>query len=96
MEGKCFDVGMCHMSACPCRAAELKYGTLMSLQKQLLDAEEALKRRAGAAAAGRLLKEEVTEADIAEIISKWTGTGGRVCLQGAQAYISGAAVLTVG
>jgi len=73
MEGKCFDVGMCHMSACRCRAAELKYGTLMSLQKQLLDAEEALKRRAGAAAAGRLLKEEVTEADIAEIISKWTG-----------------------
>eukprot|EP00775_Hariotina_reticulata_P013873 gene13873-13992_t len=55
------------------RAAELKYGTLMSLQKQLLDAEEALKKRAGAAAAGRLLKEEVTEADIAEIISKWTG-----------------------
>lgn len=56
----------------PRRAAELKYGTLMELQKQLRGAEEALKERAGGS---RLLKEEVTEADIAEIISKWTGAG---------------------
>lgn len=44
----------------------------MELQKQLRGAEEALKERAGGS---RLLKEEVTEADIAEIISKWTGAG---------------------
>jgi ATP-dependent Clp protease ATP-binding subunit ClpB len=52
------------------RAAELKYGTLMELQKQLKAAEAALGARAGGQ---RMLKEEVTEADIAEIISKWTG-----------------------
>ena len=66
------------------RAAELKYGTLMELQKQLRGAEQQLSQKAAAAAQGggdaaakaagsRLLKEEVTEADIAEVISKWTG-----------------------
>lgn len=51
----------------------------MSLQKQLKEAEDLLARKAAAAGAGgngtgsKLLKEEVTEADIAEIISKWTG-----------------------
>jgi hypothetical protein len=57
------------------RAAELKYGTLMELQKQLKAAEAALGARAGGQ---RMLKEEVTEADIAEIISKWTGAWGCV------------------
>ncbi|WIA37072.1 hypothetical protein OEZ86_014046 [Tetradesmus obliquus] len=52
------------------RAAELKYGTLMELQKQLKAAEAALGAQAGGQ---RMLKEEVTEEDIAEIISKWTG-----------------------
>lgn len=55
-----------------CRAAELKYGTLMELQKQLKAAETSLQHKAGSNGS-RLLKEEVTEADIAEIISKWTG-----------------------
>mmetsp|Transcript_29892 Transcript_29892/g.66115 ORF Transcript_29892/g.66115 Transcript_29892/m.66115 type:complete len:1085 (+) Transcript_29892:60-3314(+) len=53
------------------RAAELKYGTLIELQKQLKGAEEALVRKGSVGR--KLLKEEVTEADIAEIISKWTG-----------------------
>ena len=48
----------------------MKYGTLISLQKQIQAAEDALTAKAGGS---RLLKEEVTEADIAEIISKWTG-----------------------
>ncbi|MEW5310494.1 MAG: hypothetical protein WDW38_002289 [Sanguina aurantia] len=52
------------------RAAELKYGTVVSLQKQLKASEEALAQKDNGK---RLLKEEVTEADIAEIISKWTG-----------------------
>lgn len=56
----------------PYRAAELKYGTLMGLQKQLKDAESALAAKADGS---RLLKEEVTEDDIAEVISKWTGEG---------------------
>jgi ATP-dependent Clp protease ATP-binding subunit ClpB len=52
------------------RAAELKYGTLTELAKQLKAAEAAIAARAGGE---RLLKEEVTEADIAEVISRWTG-----------------------
>ena len=53
------------------RAAELKYGKLTELQDQVTAAEEQL---AESQAGGRtLLREEVTEADIAEIISKWTG-----------------------
>lgn len=43
----------------------------MGLQKQLKDAESALAAKADGS---RLLKEEVTEDDIAEVISKWTGT----------------------
>ncbi len=42
----------------------------MELQKQLRAAEASLAAQSGG---GRLLKEEVTEEDIAEIISKWTG-----------------------
>ncbi|GIL72080.1 hypothetical protein Vretimale_486 [Volvox reticuliferus] len=57
------------------RAAELKYGTLHNLQKQLSAAEETLasKAREPGSGASKMLKEEVTEQDIAEIISKWTG-----------------------
>jgi len=53
------------------RAAELKYGKLAGLQKDLADAE---KRLTQTQTSGKsLLREEVTESDIAEIISKWTG-----------------------
>ncbi|KAH7523977.1 hypothetical protein FEM48_Zijuj06G0069500 [Ziziphus jujuba var. spinosa] len=53
------------------RAAELKYGTLMSLQRQL---EEADRNLADFQKSGNsLLREEVTDLDIAEIVSKWTG-----------------------
>ncbi|CAN1209905.1 ATP-dependent chaperone ClpB [Tumidithrix helvetica PCC 7403] len=53
------------------RAAELKYGKLTDLQRQLVEAEARLTETQ---TSGRsLLREEVTEADIAEIISKWTG-----------------------
>ncbi|XP_052198470.1 chaperone protein ClpB4, mitochondrial-like [Diospyros lotus] len=53
------------------RAAELKYGTLMSLRRQLEEAERNLAdyRKSGSS----LLREEVTDLDIAEIVSKWTG-----------------------
>ncbi|MCT7972986.1 ATP-dependent chaperone ClpB [Laspinema olomoucense] len=53
------------------RAAELKYGNLTQLQKQLEQAESTL--AANQTSGQTLLREEVTEADIAEIISKWTG-----------------------
>ncbi|MBI5055674.1 MAG: ATP-dependent chaperone ClpB [Nitrospirae bacterium] len=51
------------------RAAELKYGTLLNLQKRL-DEEN---RKLLAQGKCRMLKEEVDEEDIAEIVSKWTG-----------------------
>jgi ATP-dependent Clp protease ATP-binding subunit ClpB len=51
------------------RAAELKYGKLGQLQKDL-DNEE---QRLVAAEGGRISKEEVDEDDIAEIIARWTG-----------------------
>ncbi|XP_016465671.1 chaperone protein ClpB4, mitochondrial [Nicotiana tabacum] len=53
------------------RAAELKYGTLISLQRQLGEAEKNLAdyRKSGSS----LLREEVTDLDITEIVSKWTG-----------------------
>ncbi|KAJ8437817.1 hypothetical protein Cgig2_013433 [Carnegiea gigantea] len=53
------------------RAAELKYGTLNSLQRQLQSAEKELEeyKKSGKS----MLREEVTGTDIAEIVSKWTG-----------------------
>ncbi len=53
------------------KMAELRYGKLNQLQTQLNQYEEQLadKQTTGKS----LLREEVVEADIAEIISKWTG-----------------------
>ncbi|KAF4375643.1 hypothetical protein F8388_011617 [Cannabis sativa] len=53
------------------RAAELKYGTLISLQRQLEEAERNLSEFQMSGQS--LLREEVTDLDIAEIVSKWTG-----------------------
>lgn len=52
-------------------AAQLKYGRLESLQRELEEKESKLiEIQAGGSA---LLREQVTEADIAEIVAKWTG-----------------------
>ncbi|HXO16752.1 MAG TPA: ATP-dependent chaperone ClpB [Candidatus Dormibacteraeota bacterium] len=51
------------------RVAELRYGTLPKLQKELAAEEERLAQKDGA----RLSKEEVDEDDIAGVISRWTG-----------------------
>ncbi len=53
------------------RAAELKYGNLANLNRQLenIETELANTQRSGKS----LLREEVTPGDIAEVISKWTG-----------------------
>merc|ERR1719198_1822119 len=51
------------------RAAELKYGSLHNLQTKLLEAERKLEERASTS----MLREEVTEQDIAEVVAKWTG-----------------------
>ena len=52
------------------RAAELRYGTMPQLQRELEEATAHLKDRQGA---GQMLKEEVDEEDIAEVVAKWTG-----------------------
>ncbi len=49
------------------KAAELKYGKLMELQKQLEDLQGMDKTD------NQLLKEEIDGDDIAEVVSKWTG-----------------------
>ncbi|MEO8092369.1 MAG: ATP-dependent chaperone ClpB [bacterium] len=53
------------------RAAELRYGEIPELEQTLADQEERLKQLH--AEGGSMLTEEVTESDIAEVISKWTG-----------------------
>src|SRR3982075_1029938 len=52
------------------KAARLRYGDMVELQRQL---DEANKRINDLQAQGALLKEEVDEDDIAEIVAKWTG-----------------------
>ncbi len=51
------------------KVAELRYGTLAQLQKELAAEEESLSKKDGA----RLSKEEVDEDDIAGVIARWTG-----------------------
>ena len=50
------------------RAAELKYGKLPTLQKELAEEEEKAK-----SAKSTLLRDQVTEEEIAKIVSRWTG-----------------------
>jgi ATP-dependent Clp protease ATP-binding subunit ClpB len=52
------------------RAAELRLGRLPELQRRLEGEEERLASRQGGA---RLLREVVTEEEIADIVSRWTG-----------------------
>jgi ATP-dependent Clp protease ATP-binding subunit ClpB len=52
------------------RAAELRYGRLEELERQL---EEENRRLAEVQAERKMLKEEVDEEDIAEVVSSWTG-----------------------
>ena len=51
------------------RVAELKYGTLSQLERQLASEEEQLAKKEGGT---RLIKEEVDEDDVAEVVARWT------------------------
>ena len=53
------------------RAAELRYGKLTELQSEVVEIEQKLAERQTTGKS--LLREEVLESDIAEIIAKWTG-----------------------
>ena len=52
------------------RAAEIKYGKLPEAQKKLAEAEKEWNK---IPEVDRLLKQEVTEEDIASVVSRWTG-----------------------
>jgi ATP-dependent Clp protease ATP-binding subunit ClpB len=60
-------------------AAKLKYADIPALEKQITEAEEALKRNQGGAA---LLKQHVDEEDIAQVVSRWTGVPVTKLLEG--------------
>jgi ATP-dependent Clp protease ATP-binding subunit ClpB len=62
------------------RAAELKYGKLPELERQL-KAQEEISAHTGDGAP-RLLKEEVGEEDIAAVVSRWTGVPVTKLLEG--------------
>jgi ATP-dependent Clp protease ATP-binding subunit ClpB len=61
------------------RAAELRYGRFGELEAQLADRQKALDELH---AQGRMLSEEVTEQDIAEVVSRWTGIPVTKLMQG--------------
>ncbi len=52
------------------KAAELRYGRLRELEQTLKDAQTELEQLH---AEGRMLSEEVTEDDVAEVVARWTG-----------------------
>jgi ATP-dependent Clp protease ATP-binding subunit ClpB len=52
------------------RAAEIRYGEIPSLEREL---EQKTKRLKKLQSTRRILKEEITESDIASVVSKWTG-----------------------
>jgi ATP-dependent Clp protease ATP-binding subunit ClpB len=53
------------------KAAEISYGQIPQLEKQLQESERKLASRQEGGA--RFLKEEVTAEDVAEIVARWTG-----------------------
>jgi len=59
------------------KAAELQYGKLTGLEKQLAEAEAKLK-----ASGNTLLKQEVDAQDVAEVVSKWTSVPVSKLLEG--------------
>ena len=61
------------------KVAELRYGSLPRLEKEMHEEEE---RLTGKNQENRLLKEEVDEEDIAEVVSRWTGIPMNRLMQG--------------
>jgi ATP-dependent Clp protease ATP-binding subunit ClpB len=61
------------------KASELRYGKLPELERQLKALEQV---QAGKLGSKRLIQEEVTEEDIAEVVSRWTGVPVSKLLEG--------------
>jgi len=66
-------------------AAEIRFGRLPELEKKLQAQNDALKN---AQKHGSFLREEVTEDDIAAVVSKWTGIPVEKMLEGEQAKLT--------
>ena len=54
------------------RVAEIRYGNLQALEENIKRIQQELAEKSGAAES-RLVREEVTADDIAEVVSRWTG-----------------------
>ena len=67
------------------RAAELKYGRLPELKRQLAEAEESDKSRGE----NSLLRDSVSEEEIAKIVSRWTGIPIAKLMEGERAKLLG-------
>ncbi len=63
------------------RAGELQYGRIPELEKKLADAAAATK--------GAMLREEVTDQDIASVVARWTGVPVERMLEGERAKLLG-------
>src|SRR5450759_386142 len=61
------------------RAAELKYGRLVGLERQLAEEDEKFARQQDRP---KMIKEEVDEEDIAAVVSRWTGVPVTKLLEG--------------
>ncbi len=66
------------------KAAEIRYGKLVSLEKKLGEANQRLEELQET---GRMLKEEVDEEDVAKVVSKWTGIPVTKMLEGETAKL---------
>ncbi|MFP5332505.1 MAG: ATP-dependent chaperone ClpB [Acidimicrobiia bacterium] len=60
-------------------AAELRYGRLPELEAELTESQERLEKLH---AEGRMLSEEVTEEDVAQVVARWTGIPVAKLMQG--------------
>jgi ATP-dependent Clp protease ATP-binding subunit ClpB len=70
LENVQFEIDRATQNADLGKAAELRYGKLPELQRKLEEETKRLQERQGS---GQMLKEEVDEDDIAEVVAKWTG-----------------------
>ncbi len=70
LEGLRLEAGNAERRADLARVAELRYGKIPELENQLQGEEKKLKKLQ---TSRRILKEEITEEDIASVVSKWTG-----------------------
>jgi ATP-dependent Clp protease ATP-binding subunit ClpB len=55
------------------KAAEVKHGRIPEAQKRLKELTDLMERKREGAGQGALLREEVSEEDIAQVVSTWTG-----------------------